>query len=70
MKLSTLFQQGTFVVTGEVGPAKGSSVENVLEGARIMAPYVDAVNVTDNQSAVMRLGSLAVSGLLKNEGNP
>ena len=68
MKLSTLFAQGNFVVTGEVGPPKGASAEEVLEGARVMAPSVDAVNVTDNQSAVMRLGSLAVSHLIKQQG--
>jgi len=67
MKLSALFRQGKFVVTGEIGPGKSSSAEEVLNGARIMAPYVDAVNITDNQSAVMRLGSLAVSRLLKKE---
>ena len=68
MKLSTLFNQGKFVVTGEVGPGKSSSADEVLNGARLMAPHVDAVNITDNQSAVMRLGSLAVSRLLKEEG--
>ena len=68
MKLSTLFAEGKFVVSGEVGPPKGASAEEVLEGAKIMAPYVDVVNVTDNQSAVMRLGSMAVSHLLKQEG--
>ena len=68
MKLSTLFSEGKYVVTGEVGPPKGTDVEEVLSGARLMAPYVDAVNVTDNQSAVMRLGSLAVSHLLNQEG--
>jgi len=68
MKLSTLFAQGTFVVTGEVGPPKGASAQEVLEGARLMSHSVDAVNVTDNQSAVMRLGSLAVSHLLKEQG--
>jgi len=67
MKLSTLFAQGNFVVTGEVGPPKGVSAEEVLEGARVMASSVDAVNVTDNQSAVMRLGSLAVSHLIKKQ---
>jgi len=68
MKLSALFSEGRFVVTGEVGPPKGADASEVLEGAAIMAPYVDAVNVTDNQSAVMRLGSLAVSHLLKQRG--
>lgn len=68
MKLATLFEQGQFVVTGEVGPPKGASAEEALNGARIMAPHVHAVNVTDNQSAVMRLGSLAVCHLLQSEG--
>ena len=68
MKLSSLFAQGKFVVSGEVGPPKGVDPGEVIEGASMMAPHVDAVNVTDNQSAVMRLGSLAVSHLLKREG--
>ena len=68
MKLSTLFSAGKYVVSGEVGPPKGVSTSEVLEGAGEMAPYVDVVNVTDNQSAVMRLGSLAVSHLLKQQG--
>ena len=68
MKVSTLFEEGRFVVSGEVGPPKAARAEDVLNGAKIMAPYVDVVNVTDNQSAVMRLGSLAVSHLLKEIG--
>jgi len=68
MKLSTRFSDGGFVVTGEVGPAKAATAADVLEGAARMAPAVDAVNVTDNQSAVMRLGSLAVSHLIKQQG--
>ncbi len=68
MKLSQAFAEQDFVVTGEVGPPKGATAEEVLAGGRIMKDYVTAVNVTDNQSAVMRLGSLAVSRLLKEEG--
>jgi methylenetetrahydrofolate reductase (NADPH) len=74
MKLTDLFKQGKFVITGEVGPVKGCSrvnggrpphfVQEVLD----IKDYVDAVNVTDNQSAVMRLGSLAASVLLKQQG--
>ncbi len=70
MKLSNLFKEGRFVVTGEVGPGKGASAEEALEGGRLMVASVDAVNVTDNQSAVMRLGSLAVCRLLKECGIP
>ena len=68
MKLTDLFIKGKYVVTGEVGPPKGVRAEETLKGARIMGEVVDAVNVTDNQSAVMRLGSLAVSRLLKEAG--
>jgi len=68
MKLSTRFAEAGFLVTGEVGPAKGADASEALAGAALMAPVVDAVNVTDNQSAVMRLGSMAVSHLIKEEG--
>ena len=64
MKLADLFAEGRFVVTGEVGPPKGVRADAAIEGAQQMAEVVDAVNVTDNQSAVMRLGSLAVCCLL------
>ena len=68
MTLSSVFETGRFAVTGEVGPPKGADAEEVLHGAKVMAPVVHAVNVTDNQSAVMRLGSLAVSRLLVEAG--
>jgi len=68
MRLSALFNQGKFVVTGEIGPPKGAAAHECLDGARLMASSVDAVNVTDNQSAVMHLGSLGVSRLLKEAG--
>ena len=68
MKLTTRLADRGFVVTGEVGPAKGADASEALQGASVMAGTVDAVNVTDSQSAVMRLGSLAVAHLLKGEG--
>jgi methylenetetrahydrofolate reductase (NADPH) len=74
MKLTGLFKQGKFVITGEVGPVKGCSRINggrpphFVQEALELKDYVDAVNVTDNQSAVMRLGSLAASVLLKQQG--
>lgn len=57
-----------FIVTSEIGPPKGINVDELLQDARLIKGRVDAVNVTDLQSAVMRLGSLAVSYLLKKEG--
>jgi methylenetetrahydrofolate reductase (NADPH) len=71
MKLTTLFEKGEFVITGEVGPIKGAihrdkSIEpSCAIEALHLNQHVHAVNVTDNQSAVMRLGSLAASVRLK-----
>jgi 5,10-methylenetetrahydrofolate reductase len=77
MKLTTLFDKGKFVITGEVGPIKGAiSRDKSIEPscaieALQLTQHVHAVNVTDNQSAVMRLGSLAASVRLKaNEIEP
>jgi len=59
---------GKFVVTSEVGPPKGTCLKDMLDEVEYLAGTVDAVNVTDNQSAVMRLGSLAASAILKEKG--
>ena len=68
MKLSELFAQGKFVVTSEVGPPKGTDTSEMLENGDLLKPRVDAVNITDQQSSVMRLGSLISSVLLKQRG--
>ena len=68
MKLSDLFASGKFVVTSEVGPPKGTDTGEMLGNAELLKPRVDAVNVTDQQSSVMRLGSLVSSFLLKQRG--
>ena len=74
MKLTQLFAHGTFVITSEVGPVKGAvSRDPAIEPAcareaGFLRHHVHAVNVTDNQSAVMRLGSLAASVGLKARG--
>lgn len=52
---------GQFVVTSELGPPHGTNLEATLAEAREMAPYVDAMNVTDLQGAVLKLGSVAVA---------
>jgi 5,10-methylenetetrahydrofolate reductase len=65
MKLSELFIKGKFVVTSEIGPPKGVNIEHLLKEAELLKGKVDAINVTDLQSSVMRLGSLAVCRLLK-----
>ena len=68
MKITELFERGEFVVTAEVGPPKGFHVEHLLEEAKTYLSGITAVNVTDNQSSVMRLGSLAMCKALKDEG--
>lgn len=71
MRLSELFQRGEFVVTAEVGPPKGFHIEHLLDEAETYLKKIHAVNVTDNQSSVMRLGSLATCKALKERGlNP
>lgn len=59
---------GKFVVTAEVGPPKGTDVAHLLEMAGLLRDHVDAINVTDQQSSVMMLGSLTVCHLLRQRG--
>ena len=61
MKMKELFDRGEFVVSAEVGPPKGIHVDELVEEAKTYLKDVHAVNVTDNQSSVMRLGSETVS---------
>ncbi|MFA5089869.1 MAG: methylenetetrahydrofolate reductase [Candidatus Omnitrophota bacterium] len=59
---------GKFLVTSEIGPPKGVETKVMLDKAELLRSEVDAINVTDLQSSVMRLGSLAVCSLLKQRG--
>ena len=52
-------------MTSEIAPPKGIETREILEDAELVRNRVDAINVTDGQSSVMRLGSLAVCSLLK-----
>ncbi len=56
---------GKFLITAEIGPVKGTEIDGLLEDAELIKGKVDAINVTDLQSSVMRLGSVAVCHLLK-----
>lgn len=67
-KLKLSLDSGTFVITAEAGPLKGTDVRELEEIAKVLKGRVTAVNVTDQQSSVMRLGSLAVCHLLKDWG--
>ena len=68
MRITELFDNGQFVVTAEVGPPKGIEVGHLVEEAKEYLSGITAVNVTDNQSSVMRMGSLPACVALKNAG--
>ena len=67
-KLRDAIQANTFVVSGEIGPPKGVDIDRCLEDAEMLRNRVIAYNVTDLQSAVMRIGSLAISAKLVERG--
>jgi len=67
-RLKKALVSGTFVVTGEIGPPKGVSLDKCLHDAEMLRSQVTAINVTDLQSAVLRVGSLAVSARLIERG--
>ena len=68
MRITELFDNGEFVVTAEVGPPKGIHIDHLVEEAKEYLSGITAVNVTDNQSSVMRMGSLPTCVALKNAG--
>jgi methylenetetrahydrofolate reductase (NADPH) len=67
-KLKQALEGGQFVATGEIGPPKGVALDKCLHDADMLRDHVVAVNVTDLQSAVLRIGSLAVSTKLVERG--
>jgi len=68
MSLCDKIKAGKFILTSEIGPPKGIDIEEVLKDADLIKGKVDAINVTDLQSSVMRIGSLAICKLLIERG--
>ena len=66
--LASALSSRRFVVTAEFGPPRDPDPELVRAGARALAGSVDAVNVTDNQAATVKLSPVACSALLIDEG--
>ena len=58
-KLEKILASGEMAVTSECGPPRGSDPEGIKEKAEMIRDYVDAINITDNQTSVTRLCSLA-----------
>ncbi|MGD0796074.1 MAG: methylenetetrahydrofolate reductase [Dehalococcoidales bacterium] len=68
MSLKTKLESGKFAITCEVGPLKGTDIHEVEENAELLKGKVDAANVTDQQSSVMRLSGLVTASVLVGKG--
>jgi methylenetetrahydrofolate reductase (NADPH) len=66
--LKKVLQKGLFAVTGELGPPRGGDHAELREKCKFLLGNVDAVNVTDNQTAVVRMSSMAASLIAQEEG--
>ncbi len=66
--LEKILRAGHFAFTGELGPPRGSDAVEVREKAKHLKGVVDAVNITDNQTAMVRMSSWAASLLIMQEG--
>ena len=66
--LEKVLEAKKFAVTAEVGPPKGAGTSGVLKKGEEIKNYTDAVNITDNQTAIVRMCSLAGCTLLKRVG--
>jgi len=67
-RLKRVLEKGHFAVTAECGPPKGADPKVIKSKGKILKGFADSVNVTDNQTGVVRLSSLAACVLLKKEG--
>jgi len=67
-KLEKVLKNGHLAVTSEVGPPRSSDASGVVKKGHMIKDHVDAINVTDNQTSVCRICSLASCIHLKNEG--
>lgn len=67
-RLEKVLRSGEFAVTGELGPPKNSDPEIVRSKARILKGHVDAVNITDCQTAIVRMSSIGAGLITQSEG--
>ncbi len=66
--LEKILESGRFAVTAEAGPPKGTSAAVIQKKGEMLRNCCDAVNITDNQTAIVRMSSLAGCLLLKGVG--
>ena len=59
---------GGFAVTAELGPPKSADIDVITKKAALLKGHVDAVNITDNQTAIIRISSIATGKLVLDMG--
>lgn len=67
-RLEKVLASGQLAVTSEVGPPRGCNLDVIKEKANMIKDYVDGINITDNQTAVVRMSSIAGGIALKQMG--
>ena len=67
-RLQKVLEEGNFAVTAEIGPPRSADSEAVREKVKLLKGYVDAVNITDCQTAIVRMSSLASAVIVMQEG--
>ena len=68
MSFKDALKTGKFVVTAEAGPPKGTDIKKIIHEVELMKGRIDAINVTDNQSAVMRINSMSFCKIVLDMG--
>jgi 5,10-methylenetetrahydrofolate reductase len=67
-KLECVLRAGHFAVTGELGPPQSSDGQIIRDKAALLRGYCDAVNITDNQTAIVRMSSIGAGTIVVQEG--
>ena len=67
-KLQRVLESGGFAVTAECGPPRGADADIIRKKGELLKGCVDAVNVTDNQTAIVRMSSIAACAHLVTMG--
>jgi len=66
--IKEVMESGTFLVSGEIGPPKGTDIDEMIHHIDLIKDKVHAMNITDNQSSVMRYPSLATALIILEHG--
>ena len=66
--LEKVLLAGHFAVTGELGPPQSADPSVITEKAALLRGYIDAVNITDNQTAIVRMSSIGAGTIVVQEG--